>query len=163
MRLFVALLACAAAVAAQGRGHRLANPTTLGLVVYESGGKVVVHEALEGSPAQKAGVRPGDVVVKVGPHEVKRHNDVDFALRKWPKDKQIELDLIRDGKKRSVMALPAAGFRHAYLLAADRKQTGFDAPAWHAFAWVNVGKGKEPPTRANTKGKVVVIHCFQSW
>jgi len=163
MRLPVVLLACAAVATAQGQGHRRANPTTLGLVVFESGGKVVVHEALADSPAAKAGIRPGDVVVKVGPHEIKRHNDIDAALREWPKDKQVEVDLRRKGKKLSVMALPTGGFGHPYLRAAGRERTGFDAPAWHAFAWANVGKGRAPPTRANTKGKVVVIHCFQSW
>lgn len=163
MRLVFALLACAAVATAQGQGHRRANPTTLGLVVFESGGKVVVHEALEGSPAAKAGVLAGDVVVKVGPQEVQRHNDIDSALREWPKEKKIELDLVRKGKKLSVLALPAPGISHPYLKAASRERTGFEAPAWHAFAWVNVKKGAEPPTRANTLGKVVVIHCFQSW
>jgi len=75
MRFVFALLACAAVAAAQGQGHRRANPTTLGLVVFEHGGKVVVHEALEGSPAAKAGVLAGDAVVKVGPREVKRDED----------------------------------------------------------------------------------------
>ena len=38
-----------------------------------------------------------------------------------------------------------------------------EAPAWNIYAWENVKKGQEPPTRENTKGKVVVFHCFQSW
>ena len=58
---------------------------------------------------------------------------------------------------------PLVGFAHPYLRPAERKRTGFAAPAWHAFGWVNVARGQQPPTLANTKGKVVVIHCFQSW
>ena len=40
---------------------------------------------------------------------------------------------------------------------------GFDAPDWFAYEWTNVPKGKQPPTRKNTRGKVVVIHAFQGW
>ena len=160
MRLALPLLLLAAGAAAQGRGNRKANEESLGLVVFEKKGKVVVHEALEGGPAAKAGVKKGDVVLKVGPKEIERHNDVDAALASWPKDKEIELDLVRDGRKRNILVQPKAGLRHPYLRPAPER-TGFDAPPWHAFAWVNAGK--EPPTRANTKGKVVVIHCFQSW
>jgi len=100
------------------------------------------------------------VLVEVGPKRIERHNDVDAALAGWPKDDEIEIVLERGGRKLGVTAQPVAGFRHPYLKPAPER-TGFAAPAWHAFAWVNV-EG-EPPTRANTKGKVVVIHCFQSW
>lgn len=163
-RVFVLLLVGAVA-SAQGKGHRQANANTLGLVVYEKQGKVVVAQTLAKSPAAKAGVKAGDVLVRVGPRDVKRHNDVDFALRSWSKDKTIELDLVRSGKKLHLLMKPTplVGFTHPYLRPAERKRTGFAAPAWHAFGWVNVARGKQPPTLANTKGKVVVIHCFQSW
>ena len=165
MRPALALLLCVAGAWAQGRGNRQANEITLGLVVFEKKGKVVVAEALAGSPAKKAGVKAGDVVVKLGPRPIKRHNDIDRALRKWRSDRKIEIDLIRKGKKLSLMTSPVllADFRHAYLKPAARGRTGFPAPAWHAFAWANVPRGRRPPTLANTRGKVVVIHCFQRW
>ena len=42
-------------------------------------------------------------------------------------------------------------------------ETGFEAPAWHAYAWANVAEGKKEPSPATTKGKVVVLHAFQCW
>jgi len=163
MRRPLALLVLAAGIGAQGHGDRRENETTLGLVVYERDGKVVVHEALAGGPAAKAGVRPGDVIRKAGPKAVERHNDVDAALRKWPKGRKIELDLVRGRKKLSLLLEPAADLDHPYRKAASKEATGFEAPEWHAFGWVNVPPNGKPPTRALTKGRVVVIHCFQAW
>ena len=53
--------------------------------------------------------------------------------------------------------------RGTVLRGRDSGGTGFRAPAWYAYAWANVAEGQEPPSLANTQGKVVVIHCFQSW
>ncbi|MHC4937363.1 MAG: PDZ domain-containing protein [Planctomycetota bacterium] len=160
--LLVLLLVCGLA-SAQGKGDRVANESTLGLVVFEKGEgdkrKVVVAEALADGPSAKAGVKAGDVVLKAGPRKIKRHNDLDAVMRKWPKDKKIELDLVRRGKKKHIWVKPTrlAKFKHPYL----RPTTGATAPAWHAFGWINVEGA--PPTRGNTGGKVVVIHCFQGW
>jgi len=44
-----------------------------------------------------------------------------------------------------------------------RGETGFPAPAWYGWAWNNLDKKAAPPSPANTAGKVVVIHAFQSW
>ncbi|MEM8884155.1 MAG: PDZ domain-containing protein [Planctomycetota bacterium] len=165
MRRALVLALLAAAVGAQGKGDREQNPTTLGLVVFERKGKVVVHAALEGSPAARAGMKRGDVLTAVGPRPVQRHTDIDIALRRWTKGRAVELDFRRGGKKRHLWMTPVpwAKLDHPWLRAASKQRTGFDAPAWHAFAWENVAKGAEPPTRANTRGKVVVIHCFHSW
>ncbi|MHC4958881.1 MAG: PDZ domain-containing protein [Planctomycetota bacterium] len=159
MRVLLVFCALAAAAVPQGEGHRQANETYLGLVVAEEGGKVVIREVLKGSPAAKAKAKPGDVVLRVGAVEIKRHNDVDAGMRGFKPGAKVLLKVQR-GKEQLTLSPKAA---RPKVERTARGKTGFKAPAWTAFAWVNEPEGKEPPTLANSKGKIVVFHCFQAW
>jgi len=58
-----------------------------------------------GSPAEKAGLRSGDVLVRFGDIDVKNLQDFTFALRgKRPGDR-VEVVIVRDGQERRVEAL----------------------------------------------------------
>ncbi|HET7876435.1 MAG TPA: M28 family peptidase [Methylomirabilota bacterium] len=58
-----------------------------------------------GSPAEKAGVRAGDVIVKFGPVTVKTLTDLTFALRgQRPRDR-VEVRFLRDGREHQVEAV----------------------------------------------------------
>lgn len=56
----------------------------------------------EGSPAAKAGVQAGDVIVKFGDVDVKNLYDFTFALRKRKPGDAVDVILLRDGKKMTV-------------------------------------------------------------
>ena len=68
-----------------------------------SGGKgVVVLEVIEDTPAQKAGIRAGDVIVEVAGHEVSDRDDLTKALA--DEVGRVDIVLTRKGSRRTVQA-----------------------------------------------------------
>ncbi len=57
-----------------------------------------------GSPADKAGVRPGDLIIRFAGVEVKTLEDLTFALRSHRSGDKVEVILFRDGKEISTQA-----------------------------------------------------------
>jgi hypothetical protein len=52
-----------------------------------------------GSPAEKAGLKGGDVIVKLGGKRIGGLDDFDLALRKFAPGEQVEVVVLRDGKE----------------------------------------------------------------
>lgn len=70
----------------------------LGLEITVKDGLLVVVSPMEGSPAAKAGVRPGDAIVKIGGEFTKEFSLVDAVKRlRGPKGSSIQLSLMRKG------------------------------------------------------------------
>jgi S1-C subfamily serine protease len=65
-------------------------------------GPVVIYELLPGSPAAKAGLRTGDVLVRVGNVEAKDVNTVIDAVTSFMPGDKITVEFTRDGRARSV-------------------------------------------------------------
>jgi len=156
-RRLALLLACALPAAAQD-----ANPALLGVVSVEKDKSVVVAEVIEGTPAAAAGLRAGDRLLAVDGKEIRRAADVGRALAgKQPGD-ETRVSFKRGDTVAEAKAKLADRAKCAALKPRKRGETGFEAPAWYAYAWANAKEGKEPSPET-TKGKVVVIHGFQSW
>ncbi|HET7840954.1 MAG TPA: PDZ domain-containing protein [Terriglobia bacterium] len=69
----------------------------------KEGKGVLVREVKDGTPAQKAGLRAGDVIVKAGDEEVASVNDLRQALAKNPNEKrQVTLTIVRDRKEQTL-------------------------------------------------------------
>ena len=66
---------------------------------------VKINGIRPGSPAEQAGVRAGDVIVKLGSVTVKTLNDLTFALRGQRPGDRVELWLLRDGAQQRVEAV----------------------------------------------------------
>jgi len=64
-------------------------------------GGVLVRSVIENSPAAKAGVKAGDVVVSVNGHNVDDPNDVSEELNRGSTD-DFTLDIVRDRKPQTV-------------------------------------------------------------
>jgi membrane-associated protease RseP (regulator of RpoE activity) len=58
----------------------------------------LVSEVVKDSPADKAGVKPGDVIVKVGDEKIEDESDVRDAVRKHKIGDEVDLLLKRDGQ-----------------------------------------------------------------
>jgi serine protease Do len=69
---------------------------------------VVVTDVVEGGPAQRAGVRQGDVVLEVGGQPVKKVEDVAGAIAKM-KDGEMALLRLRRGDSTRFVAVPIGG------------------------------------------------------
>src|SRR6266545_2955795 len=65
---------------------------------------VPVAEVQAGSPAAQAGVQPGDVIRRFDGHEVKNLNVLRSLVAQTQLNKEVELELIRDGKPLKVKA-----------------------------------------------------------
>jgi len=65
-----------------------------------AGKGALVREVLEDTPAQKAGIRAGDVIVKVGDDTVDDPDDLTRALR--GRQGKVSIDLLRKGDRRTV-------------------------------------------------------------
>jgi S1-C subfamily serine protease len=53
----------------------------------------------EGGPAEKAGIRGGDIVIRVGSKEIKNLYDYAFALGEFKPGDVVEVVVLRDGQE----------------------------------------------------------------
>src|SRR5437867_1529549 len=65
-------------------------------------GGVTVGEVLSGSPAEQAGLQPGDVIRKFEGRDVKNFRTLRTLVAEAPLDKQVELQIVRNGKPLTV-------------------------------------------------------------
>jgi len=63
---------------------------------------VLVSQVMEGDPADKAGVRTGDVVLKVGDKEVRSPHDLLFAVLDYSPGDEVKLLIDRQGKRKEL-------------------------------------------------------------
>jgi C-terminal processing protease CtpA/Prc len=63
---------------------------------------VLVLEVVEESPAEKAGIKAGDVIVKVAGNDVCDVEDVHDELSSLDGDKEFEIEIVRKGKKQQI-------------------------------------------------------------
>jgi serine protease Do len=63
---------------------------------------VTVGEVVSGSPAEEAGLQAGDVIRKFDGHEVQNLRALRTLVAQAPLDKQVELQIVRNGKPLTV-------------------------------------------------------------
>jgi len=63
---------------------------------------VVVLDVVAGSPAARAGLRPGDLIVGLGDEEVGTVEDFLAALRKHEPGDRVDVQILRDGRTRKI-------------------------------------------------------------
>ncbi|WP_425407713.1 Do family serine endopeptidase [Hyphococcus sp.] len=67
----------------------------------QSGG-VLVADVIDGTPAQKAGLRDGDVILGIAGEEVRNSNELSRRVASFPPGRKIELQIHRDGRTRDI-------------------------------------------------------------
>ena len=63
---------------------------------------VTVGEVVSGSPAEQAGLQPGDVIRQFDGHDVQNLRALRSLVAQAPLDKQVELQIVRNGKPLTV-------------------------------------------------------------
>jgi serine protease Do len=63
---------------------------------------VTVGEVVSGSPAEQAGLQPGDVIRQFDGHEVQNLRTLRTLVAQAPLDKQVDLQIVRNGKPLTV-------------------------------------------------------------
>jgi len=61
-----------------------------------------VGEVVSGSPAEQAGLQPGDVIRQFDGHEVQNLRTLRTLVAQAPLDKQVDLQIVRNGKPLTV-------------------------------------------------------------
>ncbi|MGL4553503.1 MAG: PDZ domain-containing protein [Gemmataceae bacterium] len=70
---------------------------------------VVVIATLADSPAQKAGIRPGDVLLRVGGLAPRDLRSAVEAIRSLKPNREVTFRVRRDGKEKEIDVTPAEG------------------------------------------------------
>lgn len=65
-------------------------------------GGVLVADVIDGTPAQKAGLRDGDVILGIAGEEVRTANELSRRVASFPPGKKVEIEVHRDGKIRNI-------------------------------------------------------------
>lgn len=68
----------------------------------------VITQVQAGSPAEKAGLKPGDVIIRAGDREIARPQDLRNVLGVLQVDQTVRLTVLRDGHERVVEAKVSA-------------------------------------------------------
>jgi len=79
----------------------------------ESRRGALVSEVEAGSPADKAGLRPGDVIINMNGREIKNASDLNIQMALLRIGEKVRVAVIRDGRKRRLateIADPYAGY-----------------------------------------------------
>jgi regulator of sigma E protease len=79
----------------------------LGLPVsFIAGNGVMVHSVAANSPAEKAGIRPGDVIRKIDGQDVHRWGDMQDILNRVEEGAEIPVVLLRNGQEEQIALTP---------------------------------------------------------
>ncbi len=93
-----------------GQGYRLGvilseiGPHQRNDLKVDSG--VVVEEVFSNSPAEKAGLKDGDIIVSIDGKNVESERDIRKMLRDLDAPKEMTLDVLRDGKSLKIQVTP---------------------------------------------------------
>lgn len=96
-----------AGLAAQDlRSIRVFDGAQLGIRVSDTAGGVRVDDVNAGSPAEKAGIRAGDLVVEFDGERVRSTMQLTRLVRETPQGRQVPVAVMRDGKRQTLQATP---------------------------------------------------------
>ncbi len=93
------------------RGMRGGFKVSLGTIPdYGYSGKGLKLDGVRpDGPAARAGLARGDVIVKVGPHEIGNIHDYMFVFGELEPGREVVIEVERDGKRISLKVVPAPG------------------------------------------------------
>lgn len=127
---------------------------------HSAGPGVRVGHVVRGSPADKAGLRDGDRVVRVAGNPVTRSSDVVRTVAGFAVGDSIDLVFLRagGGKEQTAHATLAAFPSQDQMMRMDL--VGTFAPTWKD---VEVASGAFPPSISSLRGHVVLLDFWATW
>src|SRR5581483_9007632 len=121
-------------------------------------GGVLVDRVVHGSPAEVAGLRAGDRIVRIGGARVAAGDAVVEAVAAHVPGDSLGVTYLRDGHEVTVVVHLAPFPAVDDMLRMDL--VGKPAPAWDKVTFV---KGAPPSAPADAKGRVVVLDFWATW
>ena len=71
----------------------------------KDGNGVLVSEVVKDSPANKAGLKAGDIITKVDDYDIENAGDLTKTIRGYEPDSKVSVSVIRNGKKKKLDAV----------------------------------------------------------
>lgn len=114
--LTLAVVAAVSVAAQDRRDLRVfgAGGSQLGVRVSDTATGVRVDEVEARSPAEKAGIREGDMVVEFDGERVRSALQLTRLVRETPDGRSVPVAVMRDGKRQALQATPEAGRSFAF-------------------------------------------------
>lgn len=114
--LTLAVVAAVSVAAQDQRDLRVfgAGGSQLGVRVSDTATGVRVDEVEASSPAEKAGIREGDMVVEFDGERVRSALQLTRLVRETPDGRSVPVAVMRDGKRQALQATPEAGRSFAF-------------------------------------------------
>ncbi|NIW96205.1 MAG: PDZ domain-containing protein, partial [Phycisphaerae bacterium] len=85
----------------------------------------LINEIVEGSPAEKAGLKRGDIIIEFDGKAVDELNDLPRLVAATPVDKTVKIEIYRDGKMRTVkVKIGKLDEGEKKLIAGDKEKSG---------------------------------------
>ncbi|HJQ25087.1 MAG TPA: PDZ domain-containing protein [Blastocatellia bacterium] len=95
----------------------------------------IVSKVVEGSPAEKAGLKENDVVVSFNDRRIDSVREMQRLLNETPAGRNVKLEVVRGGSRQTITAaLSKRGQGFAY---------GFGGPEWNGQAWAQTEEGRK--------------------
>ena len=138
------------------RAQQAATPW-IGIAIGPGDKGVVVNQVLDGTPAQRAGLKAGDVVVTIDGVAVAKPGELSERVQQKGVGSQVVLGLVRGGRSETV-TLALEGRPDEIQLLREHL-VGKPAPA---FALADA-KGDYPAALGALAGHVVVVEFWATW
>jgi len=71
----------------------------------KDGNGVLVSEVVKDSPAEKAGLKAGDIISKVDDKDIENAGDLTMTVRGYEPETKVSVSVIRNGKKKNLEAI----------------------------------------------------------
>lgn len=121
-------------------------------------GGVVVRDVIPTSPAEKAGLRQDDMLLRLDGQLLAKPRDVGKAVRSKIPGHEVKLRIRRSGKEQTLRATLVAFPGHEEVV--RRRWMGRKAPALAGLRWLDT---KQAIGLKQLRGKVVVLDFFAHW
>jgi thiol-disulfide isomerase/thioredoxin len=118
---------------------------------------VRVRHVVRGSPADKAGMRSGDVIREIDGAHVKTPDDVTQLVASHDPGEQIEATLARASS--TVTLRVALGKRPSFDTMMRMDHVGLAAPPWSGVQAI----GDAPASLSSLRGRVVLLDFWATW
>jgi len=115
---------------------------------------VLVRGVVSGDPADKGGLKPGDVIVKLGQTAVASTRELQFGLLRYAPGEKIPLSVVRDGKPLGIEIV--AGRQRSDSVAGDSDKDVSGKTSHQGSALASFG------LRLGEKGSNLVIEAVAS-
>ena len=91
-----------------GIAVRDANEQDAGMLGLSNIAGVVVNSATEGSPAERAGLQPGDIIVRIDDQQIDRVSTLQRAVRQHEPGDSVRVEFVRFGGQRKTVTIRVA-------------------------------------------------------